>query len=410
MTLRLRAPSSKSMTQRALILAGLGDGPCVVDRPLVCDDSRYLTDLLRALGVGVDWEHDERVVVRPGPLVAPSEPVFCGNAGTAVRFGSCLSLLCDGALTIDGDEHMRGRPIGALGAALGALGIDVTYLERRGCPPLRLSRRAPTPAEVAVDTSLSSQYASGLLMVAPRLPEGLAITLTGAKVSMPYVAMTLAMMRAAGASIDVAAERHTIAPGSYQARRIAVEPDWSGAAFLLAGGFVLGQDVVVEGLEDPATSLQGDAVFERMLAELRSPSGPTHRFDLTDAPDLIAPLVAASLFAERPSVIRGAAHTRIKESDRVAVLASELGKIGARLTVHDDGLDVEPLSTVPEGRWTLDPDDDHRMAMAFGIVSLRVPGIAVASPECVSKSFPDFWAVLDELRAQNVAPKPKLMS
>lgn len=397
MTLRLRAPSSKSMTQRALILAALSDGPCTVERPLVCDDSRYLTELLRALGTTVEWGRD-RLEVRPAPLVAPAEPVFCGNAGTAVRFGSCLSLACEGALTIDGNEHMRGRPIGALGSALESLGVEVDYLERAGCPPLRLARRAPTPHEVAIDTSLSSQYASGLMMVAPRLEDGLTITLSGAGVSMPYVAMTLAMMRAAGAAVEVAEERYAIAPGGYRTSRIAVEPDWSGAAFLLAGSFLLDREVVVEGLEDPRRSLQGDAVFDAMLGELRASPVERHRFDLTDAPDLIAPLVAACLFADRPSVIRGAAHTRIKESDRVAVLATELGKIGARLAVHDDGLDVEPLTAIPEGHWTLDPDDDHRMAMTFGIVSLRVPGIAVSSPGCVSKSFPDFWDALEQLR------------
>ncbi|HHH29157.1 MAG TPA: 3-phosphoshikimate 1-carboxyvinyltransferase, partial [Polyangiaceae bacterium] len=363
-----------------------------------CDDSRYLTDLLRALGTSVSWQ-DERVTVEPTPLVAPTEPVFCGNAGTAVRFGSCLSLLCDGSLTIDGDDHMRERPIGALGDALAALGIDVVYLGERGCPPLRLERRRPAPAEVAIDTSLSSQYASGLMMVAPRLERGLTITLTGAKVSMPYVAMTSAMMEAAGATLNVTGERFAIAPGGYRAETIAVEPDWSAAAFLLAGGFVLDREVVVDGLLPPGSSLQGDAAFERMLAALRAPTAERHRFDLTGAPDLIAPLVAACLFADRPSVIRGAAHTRIKESDRVAVLATELQKVGAALTIHDDGLDVTPLERVPEGAWTLDPDDDHRMAMAFGIVSLRVPGITVKSPGCVSKSFPDFWNVLAELRS-----------
>lgn len=398
MTLRLRAPSSKSMTQRALILAALSDRPCTVERPLVCDDSRYLTDLLRGLGVSIVW-HDDRVEVQPAPLVAPPVPVFCGNAGTAVRFGACLSLVCDGALTLDGDAHMRGRPIGALGGALGTLGVSVTYLGQPGCPPLRLARQGPTPAEVTIDTSLSSQYASGLMMVAPRLRQGLVVSLTGALVSMPYVAMTLAMMRAAGASIEVAGEAYRIAPGGYRAGRLAVEPDWSGAAFLLAGGFVLGREVVVEGLSVPSASLQGDAAFAEMLARLRAPGAEPHRFDLTDAPDLIAPLVAACLFADRPSVIRGAAHTRIKESDRVAVLATELGKVGARLAIHDDGLDVAPLATIPEGHWTLDPDDDHRMAMAFGIVSLRVPGITVGSPACVSKSFPEFWNVLERLRA-----------
>jgi 3-phosphoshikimate 1-carboxyvinyltransferase len=394
------------MTQRAMILAALGEGRCSIDHPLACDDSRYLTDLLCALGATVTWEGPpdtpDRIVVDPAPLRAPNEPVFCGNAGTAVRFGSCLSLLCEGALTIDGDDHMRRRPIGALGEALEALGVEVSYLERDGCPPLALRRRQAAPAEVSVDTSVSSQYASGLLMVAPRLESGLDITLTGGQVSMPYIEMTLAMMRRAGATLTdhPDTKRYAVQPGTYDAETIAVEPDWSGAAFLLAAGFIADLDVTVEGLPSPETSLQGDAAFAAMLAELRAPTEPLHAFDLTDAPDLIAPLAAACLFADRPSRIRGAAHTRVKESDRVAVLATELGRIGARLTALDDGLDIEPLDPnhAIERPPPLDPHDDHRMAMAFGLVSLRAPGIEVENRGCVSKSFPHFWEVLATLR------------
>ncbi|MCA9621132.1 MAG: hypothetical protein KC731_19055, partial [Myxococcales bacterium] len=268
----LTAPGSKSMTQRALILGALSQTTCRVSRPLACDDSRYLTDLLRALGVSVEWQDGEVVIAPPRDLRAPVAPVFCGNAGTAIRFGACLSLLAAGTLHLDGDAHMRKRPIGPLGDALAASNVEVTYLGDPGCPPLLLRRRGPTPPQITVDSTLSSQYASGLMLVAPRLPGGLELDLGGDVVSKPYLVMTEAMMRAAGATLErLDARRLAIAPGAYRAERLEVEPDWSGAAFLLAAGFVTGRDVTVAGLLPPEQSLQGDAVFLHQLAALRAP-------------------------------------------------------------------------------------------------------------------------------------------
>lgn len=393
--LRITAPASKSMTQRALVLAALSPGKTRIDGPLVCDDSRHLTELLRALGCEVAWR-PTHTDVTAAPLVAPEAPVFCGNAGTAVRFGSCLSLVCEGALAIDGDAHMRKRPIGALGDALGAMGIAVSYLSRDGCPPLRLTRAAAPPRSARVDTSMSSQYASGLLLVAPCLPHGLELELGGSLVSQPYVAMTVAMMERAGAEVAwPAPDRIFVGPGGYPPiDTIGVEPDWSGAAFLIAAGHLTGLELHIPGLLDAERSLQGDAAFTAMLAAIE---GGAAELDLTDVPDLIAPLTAVCLFAGHPTRIRGAAHTRIKECDRVAVLCRELQKIGAEIREHDDGLSISPLERPRAAE--LDPEDDHRMAMTFGLVGLRVPGVVVQNPGCVSKSFPDFWDKLQTIRA-----------
>lgn len=400
MTFRIEAPASKSMTQRALVIAALSPGRTRIAGPLVCDDSRYLTDLLRALGCTVTWNDDE-ASVSPSPLRAPESPVFCGNAGTAVRFGSCFSLLCDGPLTIDGDPHMRKRPIGPLGDALAAMGVDVRYLERDGCPPLCLERTGDVPGEVHVDTSKSSQYASGLMMVAPLLEHGLTVVLTGNIVSVPYLRMTTSMMARAGATVAWDGNRVRIEPGGYPTvEHIDVEADWSGAAFLIAAQRLTGLALEVPHLADEGTSLQGDAAFTNMVLAIED---GTDHLDLTDVPDLIAPLTAVCLFAKQPVRIRGAAHTRIKECDRVAVLCRELRKLGANMREHDDGLDVTPLAEVPSASFTLDPEDDHRMAMTFGIVSLRVPGISVQNPGCVSKSFPDFWDKLQMIRERSTA-------
>lgn len=392
----LTAPGSKSLTQRALVVAALADGPVTVEGALVCDDSRHLTEVLVRLGVGVRWE-GTRVRVTPGPLRGSEEAHACGNAGTTMRFSAALSLILDGPLVLDGNARMRERPIGPLGDALHALGVEVRYLGQPGFPPLRLERRAPPPAEVTVEAALSSQFASGLLLVAPRLPAPLTLRLAGAVVSRSYLTMTGALMERAGAKLAwLDARTVRVEPGSYRADALApalgVEPDWSGAAFLLAAGELLGRPVEVPGLLPPEASLQGDAAFAGMIEELRRPR--VHRFDLTDTPDLIAPLVALCPFAADATEIVGAGHTRVKECDRIAVLAEGLRRIGAGVEERPDGLTVRPLEAPRPGPIELDPHEDHRMAMTFGLWARRVPGLRVLDPGCVSKSFPLFWEEL----------------
>jgi 3-phosphoshikimate 1-carboxyvinyltransferase len=397
MTLYVAVPTSKSMTQRALYIAGLATDPSVIERPLDCDDSRYLREALATLGASVDWaEARAKVVPARLPLAAPAAPLYCGNAGTAVRFTAPLSLICHGTLVIDGDPHMRKRPIGPLADGLAQLGVAVRYLDRPGCPPLALTRTSDAPGRVTVDASLSSQYASGLLLVAPMLPNGLEIELTGQSVSRPYLDMTVAMMRQRGARVEASGQSFRVEPGRYRGGEIAVEVDWSAAAFVLAAARIVGADIRPEGLASPERSLQGDAAIAPMLDGFDRRA--TNELDLTDVPDLIAPLCVAALFAAKPTRIRGAAHTRVKECDRVAVLARELAKIGAEIVALDDGLDVAPLVAPRREPIELDPEDDHRMAMAFGLVSLRVPGVSVKNRDCVSKSFPDFWSVLARIR------------
>ena len=403
MTAMIKVPGSKSITQRALVIAALADNPVTITGALDCDDSRHLSQNLRALGVGVSWDGDT-VGVTPARLVSTGEPLYCGNAGTAMRFGSCLSLATDGPLVMDGDKRMRERPIGPLGAALEKLGVQVDYLGAPGCPPIRLLRRHETPGEVGVDSSLSSQFASGLMLVAPGLAHGLRVILEGEVVSTPYINMTVSMMRSAGAAVKWDGGRVvSVSPGSYRAGilggTMAVEPDWSGAAFILAAAFITGLELEVEGLTSPSKSLQGDSAFAAYMEELKKQG--THAFDLTGTPDLIAPLAAAALFAGDVTKIRGAAHTRVKESDRIAILTNGFRKFGAKIIEHPDGMDIEPLVMPAGGKQGLEPANDHRMAMAFGIVSLKVPGIEVSQKGCVSKSFPGFWQTLESIRQMN---------
>jgi 3-phosphoshikimate 1-carboxyvinyltransferase len=289
-----------------------------------------------------------------------------------------------------------------LGDGLQQLGVDVRYLGQSGYPPLRLRRTAPAGPEVRVDASESSQFASGLMLVAPRLAGGLRVSLEGKPVSRPYLHMTSDLMRQAGADVQWPDERTVVVrPGAYRREAldgcIRIEPDWSGAAFLLAAGRLAGVEVYVEGLLPPGRSLQGDARFAAFLQQMQR--GSDDLYDLRDTPDLIAPLAALGLYAPAPTRIRGAQHVRVKESDRLGVLARELRKLGARVVEHPDGLDLEPLEAAPSGRIEMDPASDHRMAMAFGLLSLRVPGIVVRDPGCVGKSFPEFWQALESIRA-----------
>ena len=394
MAIRVSVPSSKSYTQRALVLAALAPGQSVVRRPADCDDARVLVKALGDLGVDLSWDAPEAIRVRGGgPLEAPPGPVHLENAGTAVRFVTGLSALVRGSMVIDGVEAMRRRPMPGLLRALEDLGVSVEEQGRPGCPPVRLERRSSrVPERVDLDAAGSSQQLSALLLAAPRLERGLVIELSSELPSRPYVDMTLAAIRAFGGRADwVGPGALRVEPGGLAGREYEVEGDWSGAAMVLAGAWIRGIEVHIDNL--PAESLQGDRVFTEVLAAL-SAEGP-RAIDLGDAPDVVPPAVAAALFAEGATRFEGIGHLRIKESDRMAVLAGELAKVGADIECEDDAMTVRPRPL--SGSAALDPHGDHRMAMAFGLARLRVPGIEVLDQGCVSKSFSDFWSVLEAL-------------
>ena len=225
MTLEITVPGSKSMTQRALVIAALADQPSQVVGALSCEDSHYLVDILRALGAKVvpNWDACTIAVEPPAALnehvlfEPPKDRLYCGNAGTAMRFSSALALVTNGSVILDGDQRMRERPIGALGDALAKLGLSVSYLDQHGYPPLKLERTTDPAAETSVNTSMSSQYASGLLLVGPRLQRGIVIRLEGEAVSRPYLEMTTTMMQRAGAQVTWTSEqRVVVGTGSVQ--------------------------------------------------------------------------------------------------------------------------------------------------------------------------------------------------
>ena len=389
---RVAVPHSKSYTQRALILASLAPGHSTIENPADCEDARVLRAALTDLGVESAWR-EERIEVRGGTLHAPERELFLGNNGTAVRFVSGLALVVRGTLHLDGVEAMRRRPMPGLLEALGTMGVGVEELGRPHCPPLRLEGPGSPGADVMLDPAGSSQQVSALLLAATSLERGLRISLTSKPPSRPYIDMTLSAIRAFGGSCGWADDATLfVEPGGLEATCFSVEADYSAAAMVLAGGWIAGREVRIRGLEP--NSLQGDRVFVNVLRDLTG-QGP-RLLDLRDAPDVVPPAVAAALFAKGETRIEGVSHLRIKECDRVGVLSKELAKLGARINCDDDVMTVRPGPLGPGG--TLDPHGDHRMAMAFGLVSLRVPNIEILDPECVSKSFPNFWEVLERLR------------
>ena len=390
----INAPGSKSQTQRALLLAALARGQSLLTTPLECDDSLHLRLALGALGARVEPRPDGAWQVtgldgRPRP---PADALDCGEGGTTLRFLAPLALLMDAPLRLDGHGRLGSRPQQGLLTALDGLGLTSSGPGGHLTLPLTLERRARPGRQTAVEVHRSSQFASALLMVGPCLPRGLELRLEGTLVSRPYLDMTLAAMRRFGVNPQERGDRLLVEPGSYTACTVQVEGDWSGGAFLLAAGWISGQPLKVPNLK--LDSLQGDRVFADFLARLDQP-GP-HSFSLARCPDLVAPLAAACALAGGPSRITDVAHARLKESDRLAVLARGLERAGVGVEEHPDGLSIQPTETLRPAR--LDTAGDHRMAMAFGLLSLRQPGITVEDPGCVAKSYPNFWRDLERFK------------
>ncbi|MBI2377297.1 MAG: 3-phosphoshikimate 1-carboxyvinyltransferase [Deltaproteobacteria bacterium] len=391
--LALRAPSSKSQTQRAILIAALTPGRSILHHPLDCDDSRHLKACLSALGTKL-IEDGERLEIRGGPLRAPSSPLDCGDGGTTLRFLLPTSLLLKGSVVFDGSARLRERPLTPLLEALESLGASIEHLGQPGRIPVRISPPETAGRRVSIDASETSQFASGLLLTGPRLPNGLELQAEVA-VSAPYLDMTLDAMRCRGASVERNPHGYSVHKGAYEAGEHSIEGDWSSAAFLLVGARIAGLDLHLVNA-DPS-SAQGDKVIVTQLRELDEPR--PHTFDLTHCPDLIAPLAIAAALAAEPTRIVGAAHARLKESDRLGTLAEGLRAVGVNALETQDGLELRPGGTLRPG--VVRTRRDHRMAMAFALLSLREPGIDVDDRDCVSKSYPSFWEDLEKMRAHH---------
>jgi 3-phosphoshikimate 1-carboxyvinyltransferase len=408
----VRVPGSKSVSNRVLLIAALAKGRSTLDGVLDSDDIRVMARALRALGAKIEQDGERLLVdgVDGRPLV-PSHTLDVHASGTATRFLTATLSLVPGECRLDGTPRLRQRPIGELVEPLRKLGVDVLAEGPADCPPVRCRGGQPFGGEVEVDASRSSQYVSALLLVAPYASRAITVRLKdGLLASRPYVDVTLETMRAFGAEASFTGPAVLrVTPGvTYAGRPFTVEPDASTAAYFFAAAAITGGRVRVPGLR--RSSSQADMGFlgllERMGCNVRDDAsgievtGPADKLhaldvDMNGMPDAVLATAVTALFADGTTHIRNVAHLRIKESDRLAALESELGKLGARAEVTDSSLSITPRTLRAASIATY---DDHRMAMAFALAGLRVPGIRIEDPGCVSKSWPGYFEAFAALR------------
>lgn len=397
---RVAVPGSKSVTNRALLLAALAGNPASVSGAPATRDTALMVGALRALGVpiGVDGHH---VVLGAHDGLRGGGAVDCGLAGTVMRFVPPAAALADGPVVFDGDPRARQRPMGTVLGALRALGARV---DGDRLPFVVHGTGAVPGGAVVLDASESSQFVSGLLLSGAGYDEGVTVHHDGKPVpSLPHIEMTVAMLREAGVEVDDGLPNTwRVAPGPVAARDWVVEPDLSNAAVFLAAAAVTGGEVTVAGW--PADSTQPGAEILAVLAEagctvtagpagmtVAGPAGLTGvDVDLHDASELTPTVAALAASATGPSRIRGVAHIRGHETDRLAALATELTALGGSVTETADGLEIRPapLTARPDRPWGAYAD--HRMATAGALVGLVVPGVAVDDIGCTDKTFPDF--------------------
>jgi len=421
-------PGSKSLTNRAMLLAALGDGPVALDGALTSDDTEIMAEALRRLGFVVDEDEASRriqVVGRGGAIPATDADLFVGLAGTAGRF---LTALCAasrrGVYKLDGVPQMRKRPMKGLIDALRALGSDIRCLGEEGHFPLEIHASGLRGGPVGIDARESSQMLSALLMAAPLADSAVVVTPVGG-VRMPFVRMTVLQMEQFGVKGEFREGSIEVGPGAYRSPgTYAVEPDATAAGYFAALALVAGGSLSLDGLRPAAESLQGDVGFLEVLGKcgavvsadrdgitvsfspLGRRRGVSH--DFSGFSDTFLTFAALAPLLEGPTTISGIAHTRLQETDRVSGMATELRRLGQEVIETEDSLEIRP-KPLRKGV-TVETHGDHRFAMSFAILGCRdlrgdgSPWLCVADPSCCAKTFPGFFALLDEIRLKSGEP------
>jgi len=404
---RVCAPPSKSYTHRALIAAALAPGMSVLRAPLVSEDTALTRSALAGFGIDIrDTGVDLAVAGTGGNLSCLRQrPIDLGNSGTSMRLLTPVALLCPHPVVLTGTERMCQRPIGPLVDALNRIGGAITYEQAPGFPPVRVSGTLAGGA-TSVNASMSSQFVSSLLLAAPMARNPVEITTEGCVSSRSYLDITVEVMREFGVSVDRDGDaRFVVAPQPYRARDYVVEGDYSSASYFFAIAAVCGGRVTVENLNP--SSVQGDrrfvAALEEMGCAVRSHRGGVTvarsgrlagiDIDMASTPDTVQTLAAVAPFADSPTSISGIQHLRHKESDRIEATVKMLRACGIEATFVRDTLTITPG---PLRGCIIDPQNDHRTAMAAAVLGLGAGGVTVQSAECVGKSFPGFWEILRE--------------
>lgn len=421
-TATIAPPGSKSLSNRAMILAALSDGTCELTNLLLADDTRVMLDGLSRLGFEVQLDESASKVVitgRGGKIPNSSAELFCGNSGTTIRFLTALCSLGKGSFTLDGVTRMRQRPIAALTGLLKQLGARTSHSpEAEGFPPVQVQADGLAGGIIHYGNEISSQYLSAILMVAPYARHEVRIDLAPNQTSWPYVAMTMQLMDHFGVTPELIRDPATHEPRQiivpqhrYRATDYAIEPDASNASYFLATAAISpGSKITIPGLGKQ--SLQGDVGFANVLKKMGAAVtiakdfitliGPDQlegiEIDLLPMPDMVQTLAVAALFANGPTTIHGVHTLRVKETDRLAALSNELTKLGATVKIPNDSV----LQITPPPGNRLEPAaiatyDDHRMAMSFAVAGTRSEGVTIKDIECVNKTYPNFFADLKKL-------------
>lgn len=406
----ITVPGSKSYTQRALIAASLARGRSVLRNALISEDTDYLMEALRLLGADIAIQGtDISVEGTGGSVVAPSSPLYLGNNGTGLRFLVGMASIGQGTFVLDGSARMRQRPIQPLVDALNQIGVRAFCVDGTGCPPVQVEGAGLPGGETRLDTALSSQYVSSLLLAAPCAEKDIEIGASTLIPSWPYVELTLDVMARFGIEVeDFDKKRFRVrAPQIYKAQEYVIEGDVSSATYFMAAAAIIGGSVRISNIN--GGSLQGDLRFLEILDTIGCAvstseegveiTGPLSNhedltFDLNEAPDMVPALAVVSAFRRGKTTLENILHLRVKESDRVAAITNELQKTGAQAEKKADGMVIHGMAT--RGA-EIECYDDHRIAMSFAIAGLAIEGVIIKDPDCVKKSFPDFWEKLDAL-------------
>ncbi len=414
----LRPPGSKSLTNRALLLASMARGVSTLRGPLWADDTMRMFTSLRELGVKIKGDPGDKqleITGLDGFSQRDAAVLDTGNSGITIRTLAAACTLGIGRYRLDGDARMRQRPIGELVDALRQIGAGVRYDGADGLPPIIVEGNAPRGGKLVMKPTLSSQYITAMLLIGPYLHQGLTLEFQGPITSQPYVAMTLILMETfgVGAQVDDGWKTITVPAGRYQKVDYSIEPDASNASYFLAAAAILpGSQCTIEGLG--RSSLQGDVGFADVLHQMGAglvfgsdfitimspPEGTRLRgidIDLNHMPDMAQTLAVVALFAQGSTTIRNVGNLRVKETDRLAALHKELTKLGAKVVIEGDDLKITPPQVITPPMQGIDTYNDHRMAMSFALVGLRIPGVIINDPGCVAKTFPDYFEYLGKL-------------
>ena len=403
-------PGSKSIANRALVCAALARGPSTINGLPDGDDTQAMLQSLKVLGATINLHGATAHFEQSMDLIREDSVTVNANlAGTTARFLTAIGALRKGSLTVTGNESLRIRPMKDLHLALDQLGAGISWQGDKYCLPVTVRRGVLSSDSIQVAANTSSQFVTSLMLIAPMLDNGLRIELVGEIISLPYITMSATVMRAFGANVRVENQRNIIIDGGgYVGCEFTIEPDASSASYPFAAAAVAGGRVLVKGMR--SNMVQGDSRFIDILRQMgcdisEDQVGVTVKrdahaalcgvdVDMSEISDLVPTLAIVAMFAESATRIRGVGFIRNKESDRIGDLAAEMRRLGANVVEHPDGLEISP-QPLHSGR--CDTHHDHRLAMALGVAGLKLPGVIISDPQVVSKSWPQFWEMLEAL-------------